>query len=482
VFTASDPFLLFDYFRVPYVVEEADEHRSPAPHGFGSLRPLEAAGASPCLFWPAHPGVESGWLSSAAGFTLDSIPLPGRVLADATVAALVAASGGRWQRLAEIRDEDGSPVSAVWLDEDGSVMLPFDPAEVMTSCWSESYRTVSGRRLAGRAKQGAMKAYYRLRPLLPRSVQIGLRRAFTRVQARVRFPRWPAEPALHDLYDWLFARVAELAGQPVPRLAAWPNGHSWSLVLTHDVETAVGRDHLLPLQDIEARLGFRSSWNFVPLRYETPPALIADLAGNGWEVGVHGLYHDGRDLESRATLEKRLPAIRNYAARWKATGFRSPATHRAWDLMPLLGFDHDSSYPDTDPFEPQSGGCCTWLPFFNQGLVELPITLVQDHTLFVLLRKPDESLWLEKAGVLRDRGGMALLVTHPDYMLDELRLGAYKRFLERFHDDETVWKALPSEVSSWWRRRAQTRIEPADGGWRLVGPAAVDGRVEVVGG
>ena len=65
--------------------------------------------------------------------------------------------------------------------------------------------------------------------------------------------------------------------------------------------------------------------------------------------------------------------------------------------MPLLGFDYDSSSPDTDPFEPQSGGCCSWWPFFNGKLVELPITLVQDHTLFVILRRPDEQLWVEKA-------------------------------------------------------------------------------------
>jgi hypothetical protein len=46
--------------------------------------------------------------------------------------------------------------------------------------------------------------------------------------------------------------------------------------------------------------------------------------------------------------------------------------------MPLLVFDYDSSYPDTDPYEPPPGGCCTWLPYFNEELIELPITLAQD--------------------------------------------------------------------------------------------------------
>ena len=83
--------------------------------------------------------------------------------------------------------------------------------------------------------------------------------------------------------------------------------------------------------------------------------------------------------------------------------------------MPLLGFDYDSSYPDTDPYEPQPGGCCSWLPFFNGDLVELPITLPQDHTLFEILGASTSALWLDKARFLRDRGGMALMITHPDY-------------------------------------------------------------------
>ena len=130
--------------------------------------------------------------------------------------------------------------------------------------------------------------------------------------------------------------------------------------------------------------------------------------------------------------------------------------------MPLLGFDYDSSYPDTDPFEPQGGGCCTWLPFFNQGMVELPLTMTQDHTLFVILRQPDERAWVEKAEFLRSRGGMALLDTHPDYLVDRDVLAAYARFLESFAQDDRAWKALPSEVSGWWRRRAsRTSSVPA---------------------
>jgi hypothetical protein len=148
--------------------------------------------------------------------------------------------------------------------------------------------------------------------------------------------------------------------------------------------------------------------------------------------------------------------------------------------MPMLGFDYDSSYPDTDPFEPLPGGCCTWLPYFNQDLVELPITLAQDHTLFVILGQRDERAWIEKADYLRSREGMALLITHPDYMVDSAPRAAYKRFLEAFADDSGMWRALPREVSDWWRRRAASTIVN-DGSPRLVGPAEHDATISMLG-
>ena len=43
---------------------------------------------------------------------------------------------------------------------------------------------------------------------------------------------------------------------------------AWALVLTHDVETAAGVAAIDPIVALERRLGLRSSWNFVPRRYE----------------------------------------------------------------------------------------------------------------------------------------------------------------------------------------------------------------------
>jgi peptidoglycan/xylan/chitin deacetylase (PgdA/CDA1 family) len=480
VFEASDRFRFFDYFGVPYRIgpgELAEERRGGhAPEGLGRVRALTERGHARTLYWPTRT-VDP---LSLGRYVMGSIPVYASVARERTVRSWLDRIGGRWRPHTSLVDGAGEHVGAVWRDEQGNVLLPFDPGESMHAYWSEAYREVSTQSILAGAKTGALRAYYRVRPALPRGAQISLRRAFSRIQQRTAFPRWPVETALHDLYRFLFGLFAELVGEPVPMLAPWPGGRSWTLVLTHDVETATGYANRHLLAEIEKRHGFRSSWNFVPRRYDSDPSVLREMAAEGFEVGVHGLFHDGRDLESKAVLQERLPEIRAYAERWGAVGFRSPATHRAWELMPLLGFDYDSSYPDTDPFEPMSGGCCTWLPFFNNGLVELPITLPQDHTLFVILRR-DESVWLEKTAFLAREGGMALLITHPDYMLEGPRLAAYERFLSASAESETVWRALPRDVSAWWRRRAASRIEPGPGGWQVIGPAAGEARVELAG-
>ena len=475
MFRATRPFLFFDYFRVPYLVDTDGETPPSALAGWDRLGPVQNEVRS--LFWPDLRREGAPESLSPGTYRLDTIPIFGRVVPDATIAELLVDAGDGWHATTPVVDSQGQVVASIWRNDSGSILLPFDPGETIETCWSERYLALHvGSRRAG-FKRLALRSYYRLRPFLPRATQIWLRRRFSRIQARVHFPRWPVESGLHDLYRFLLGLAAELAGTAVPHIAAWPDGASWALVLTHDVEQEAGYRNIDRLRDAEAALGYRSSWNFVPRRYDVEDSVVDDLKQAGFEVGVHGLYHDGRDLESLEMLQERLPEIRAHAERWGATGFRSPATHRQWDLMPLLGFDYDSSYPDTDPFEPQAGGCCSLLPFFNRDLVELPITLPQDHTLFVILQRPDESAWVDKALAVRAEGGVAVLITHPDYMLEQALVDVYARFLTRFRDDPELWRALPGEVSDWWRRRAASHLEEAEGGWRIVGPAAEDGTI-----
>jgi hypothetical protein len=469
LFFASCPLTLLEHFRVPYDVTGAAR-----ADGIEELAP---SGGSPRLFWKRP--VRTAQVAAAIAGGEGEITIFATILNDDEVRPLLSSRGGVWRGVRDLSSPGGARLGSIWRDESGNVFLPFDPDEVIESFWSERYlRAASGKGKLGR-RRALMLAYYRLRPFLPRRLQIWLRRRFARLQARSAFPRWPAETSLHDFVDLMFAILSTVAGGPVPRMAAWPAGYQWALVLTHDVEEAPGLAAMDPVLELERRHEVRSSWNLVPKRYAVSDECVHRLVERGFEVGVHGVCHDGRDLESLATWKRRLPEIHQAAERWGAVGFRSAALHREWDWIRLHGLDYDSSCPDTDPFEPQHGGCCTWLPFFNGEVVELPLTLPQDHTLFVILRHRDGSAWSDKAEFLRARGGLAMIDTHPDYLIDETIFAAYAAFLDQFSRDPTAWKALPREVSAWWRRRAASWLEFDGDEWRVAGPAAGEARVEL---
>jgi hypothetical protein len=483
MFEASHPFAFFDYFRVPYDVmpSAVSLGRSQAAATVGRLYTVrQSEEPVRSLFWlrPETMPKEYDKDCRLGRYQLAELTLFGRVALNSATPRLLHGLGHGWQPADAINDLNGQPVAAIWRDDDGNVFLPFDPGEVMHYFWSEKYQGVGRSAMSAAIRTVFLRSYYLARPLLPRALQLRLRRIFSRVQGKSSFPGWPIEDNLHSLYVWLFSLVTDVAGRPVPFLDLWPGGRSWALVLTHDVETDIGYRDMNLLRDAEREHGYSSSWNFVPMRYRVEDEVVRRLKNEGCEVGVHGLRHDGRDLGSKRMLNRRLSAIRAYAKRWDAVGFRSPGTQRHWDLMPMLGFDYDSSYTDTDPYEPQPGGCCTYLPYFNNEMVELPITMAQDHTLFTILQSPDGSTWLQKAHLLRERRGMVLILTHPDYAHDRRIVDGYRQVLAEFAEDDTAWRALPRDVATWWRRRAASRICDSEDGWRIAGPAAADGRVQ----
>ena len=153
----------------------------------------------------------------------------------------------------------------------------------------------------------------------------------------------------------------------------------------------------MDLVKIEKQMGFRSSFNFVPERYNNSSNLRHYLVENGFEVGVHGLNHDGRLFWSREIFNARAVRINYYMKEWKSVGFHSPSMHRNLEWIHDLNIDYDQSTFDTDPFEPQPEGMSTIFPFWVQSsstqksYVELPYTLPQDHNLFVILK--DKTCW-----------------------------------------------------------------------------------------
>jgi hypothetical protein len=116
------------------------------------------------------------------------------------------------------------------------------------------------------------------------------------------------------------------------------------------------------------------------------------LKKNKFEVGIHGLFHDGKLFQSRNIFQKRAVHINHFISKWKVLGFRSPAMHHELAWIHGLNILYDASTFDVDPFEPQPDGAGTIFPFIvknelsGTSYVEIPYTLPQDFSLFILMR------------------------------------------------------------------------------------------------
>jgi hypothetical protein len=310
----------------------------------------------------------------------------------------------------------------------------------------------------------AFRAYYLIRSLLPLPIRQCLQR-YRRVDSR---PGWYFPDACAgELADG----ISECGGY-VHAIHPWPDGAEMACVLTHDVETAGGMRRIGQIASLEEGLGFRSSWNIVPCKYPVDRGLLHDLSQRGFEIGVHGYNHDGKLFSSRAIFDRRVPAINSALEEFSAVGFRAPMVHRNLGWLQALDIDYDASCFDIDPFQAMPGGVGGVWPFIAGRFVELPYTLPQDHTLLIALSERSGRIWTEKLAYLAKLCGMALLITHPDYLDCPRAVDIYRRFLNEVREMEGVWRALPRDVASWWRQRdaSSLRREP-NGIWSVRGPA-----------
>jgi peptidoglycan/xylan/chitin deacetylase (PgdA/CDA1 family) len=296
------------------------------------------------------------------------------------------------------------------------------------------------------------KLYYALKPFIPRRLQIIIRRQIVSHKLKIYQDIWPIDPN---------------SSTPPKNWQGWPDKKKFALVLSHDVDTQKGCDSVISLMEIEEKLGFKSSYNFVPERYKISHELIQKVKDRGFQVCIHGLKHDGKLFNSRKIFNERARLINHYLKEWKSIGFTSPSMHHNLEWMHILNILHSTSTFDTDPFEPQPDSIRTIFPFrvansrqINGGYIELPYTLPQDHLLFVIMQNKNINIWKKKVDWIAENGGMALLNTHSDYMnLDGSKLSLeeypgqyYINFLEFIKSkyQDQYWLALPRDIVSFW--------------------------------
>jgi peptidoglycan/xylan/chitin deacetylase (PgdA/CDA1 family) len=305
----------------------------------------------------------------------------------------------------------------------------------------------------------ALRYYYLLKDLIPAGLRHRLNFLAVHSRPRPSFPDWPCEDAL--LHVWrseLAALLNESGAQDAWHIGFWPDDYRVCIVLTHDVESARGLARMEAMADLEERYGFRSAWNLALDQYPIDWSRIECLRARGFEFGAHGLKHDGRLFRSDQDFMALAPRLKRIAGEHELRGFRAPSTLRRAEWIPRLGFDYDSSFSDTDIFEPQPGGTCSIFPFFLDAVVELPYTLPQDHTLIHLLGRELVPTWIRKARWIASLGGMILTLTHPDYCGEGIYLQAYEELLDHLAQVAGAWRALPSQVADWWRQRAAAQL------------------------
>ncbi len=289
--------------------------------------------------------------------------------------------------------------------------------------------------------------YYAFKPFLPQSVRYTVRRL-------------RANYKLQHSKDW---PVMASAGAPPPGWQGWPDNKRFAVVLTHDVEGPLGVERCRQLAELETRHGFRSSFNLIPEgSYVVTREFRDELTRGGFEIGVHDLRHDGSLYRSRKIFEESAERINAYLADWNAVGFRSGFMFHNLEWIKALNIAYDTSTFDTDPFEPQPEGVGTIFPFRvggpDKSYIELPYTLPQDSTLFLILREQTIDIWKRKTDWLAERGGMVLLNVHPDYLAfdgrkpgpSEFDAALYEEFLcylkRRYHGE--YWNPLAREVAA----------------------------------
>lgn len=357
------------------------------------------------------------------------------------------------------------------LSGDGRCLVPFDPDEVINNLRFERYLS---RHTMTFLQRIVRDAYYFVRPLLPVHVRKHLQRISLRKRDASIFPQFPVDDTVEAIVQKLAVVAMKAKGiERLPFIWFWPKGHSSCAIMTHDVETAAGRDFCSTLMDMNDEFNVKSSFQIVPeARYAVPQSFLDSVTNRGFEVNVHDLNHDGFLFRTHEEFLRRAAKINLYVRRFGAKGYRSAVLYRNMDWYKAFSFSYDMSVPNVGRFDPQPGGCCTIMPYFIGDILELPVTMTQDYSLFNILRTYSLDLWLRQINCVRHKNGLMSFIVHPDYLDNSKARTAYRALLGHLiglRDNAGVWMPRPAEVNQWWRERNEMRLVQRGNTWHVEG-------------
>jgi len=365
----------------------------------------------------------------------------------------------------------------------GQVVLPFDPNQVVDNLRLESY---VGHMSENVTHLGAhpwiRNLYYMGRPFLPIPVRSVLQRVWLRNGMETPFPQWPVDRTADRFSELLMTLALQSRrNEPVPFIWFWPDGAQAALILTHDVETSKGREFTSQLMDLDEEYGFKSSFQVVPEdRYPLPAGYLDSIRDRGFELNVHDLNHDGDLFKEKEEFLRRAEQINRYVDSFRCSGFRSGALYRNPRWYDAFQFAYDMSIPSVAHLDPQGGGCCTIFPYFIGTILEIPVTLIQDYSLFHILNQYSISLWKQQFETIVRGNGLASIIIHPDYVIEKNAQNTYRDLLHFFAQQRIsrgIWATLPAEINSWWRMRRLMKLVRQGDRWKIAGEGSERARL-----
>jgi hypothetical protein len=370
----------------------------------------------------------------------------------------------------------------VKVDERG-IVLPFDVAETVSALRCERYvrkgNGANGHGVFGKLVRGG---YYAIRPALAVSVRKHLQRYSLRNWNKRGFPCWPVDTSVEAILESLMTFSLQVQKkQEIPFIWFWPEGAQACAVMTHDVETPAGRDFCEQLMDINDSYGMKASFQVIPeQRYAVPDSYLKNISERGFEINVHDLNHDGKLFQNYEEFSRRATSINRHRKAFGALGFRSAVLYRNIDWFDLLDFEYDMSVPNVAHLDPQHGGCCTTFPYFIGKMLEIPVTMTQDYSLFNILQNYSLDLWKKQMSLILGRNGVMNFIVHPDYILKENEQRVYKNLLghlSQLRETGGCWITLPGELNKWWRQRNQMKLVRKNDNWEVVGEGSERARI-----
>jgi hypothetical protein len=353
------------------------------------------------------------------------------------------------------------------------LVLPFDPNEVIDNLLLERYPAS----YSGTFENLLKRIYYWFRPVTTLWMRKYIQRFHAGNWEQSRFPKWPVDTTVESICENLLLLSLRASGvERIPFIWFWPDGAQGCVLMTHDVEAEEGRDFCEQLMEIDDSFGIKASFQIVPEdRYSVTAEFIRRIRDRGFEVCVQDLNHDGRLFDRREEFLRRVALINDYCREYGANGYRSAVLYRKPEWYKNFAFSFDMSFPNVAHLDPQRGGCCTVMPYFIGDVLELPLTTIQDYTLFHVLKDHSIDLWKKQIEMILAKNGLVTFIVHPDYIVESEPQSVYKQLLallSELRGRESLWFALPSEIDHWWRARSHMSIVERDGSWVIMGEGA----------